>query len=98
MLQGNGEDGAAIAMPDDGSYVDGYVKLLRDATGLSEYMFYIYTDRTLDSSKIPASCLFHIDDVAAGTYTYKLQAKTENASYAVGVEDSVLVAYELKGK
>lgn len=44
---------------------------------------------------VPVGMVNFIDPVAAGTYTYKLQAEVLNASTSLSVVDSKLVAYEL---
>lgn len=44
---------------------------------------------------VPHSTLHVIDVPAAGTYTYKVQAKTITAGGFAGVENAKLVAYEL---
>lgn len=43
---------------------------------------------------VPSSSFSHIDQPAAGTYTYKMQAQTSSGTTA-NVNNSVLVAYEL---
>lgn len=66
------------------------LKLLRDSTDLSQYNVAISTG----ASTVPGGAIWHIDAPAAGTYTYKLQAKSDTGG-SVNVDNCKLVAYEL---
>lgn len=65
------------------------LKLLRDLTDLSLYSVACGT-----SMSVPCSSLWHIEFPAAGTYTYKVQARSDTGG-TVSVTEASLVAYEL---
>jgi hypothetical protein len=75
-----------------------WFKLLRDSTKIGEWAV---SSRPKDSTsyiihiQVPGGGLMQIDDVAAGTYVYKLQGKAQTASETVQVDRSKLVAFEL---
>jgi hypothetical protein len=76
------------------------ISFLRDATQIAEYVakltITIGGPYTMDTFGIPASAYWTIDTPAAGTYTYKVQAKnsTTGASSNV-VVDAELIVWEL---
>jgi hypothetical protein len=78
---------AATASP-----ADGYFKFLRDATSIGILLFSM--DETA-TTNIPPSSLCVVDAVAAGSYTYTVQAKSNGAGDTVGVTNCKLCAYEL---
>lgn len=70
--------------------------IVRDSTVISRHLLSETFAATTDTkSKLsPSSSINHIDVVAAGTYTYKLQAKADtNLTASVGY--AKLIAYEL---
>ena len=69
-------------------------KFVRDSTDIA------VNDEQSDGTgtaglSIPSGSISHIDAVAAGTYTYKLQVCVSNASGTVEVRNCKLIAYEL---
>lgn len=85
----SGGQASGIYMPGSGVHV--YVKLLRGATQLSVQEY--YTGSTAGAGKYPIG-FFYLDAVAAGTYTYKVQAYASTGS-TNEFDYSVLIAYEL---
>jgi hypothetical protein len=64
-------------------------KILRDASTITDFRLL-----GADQCSIPPSSLSTIDAPAAGTYTYKVQAKADSSATA-SVVNCVLIAYEL---
>lgn len=62
------------------------IKILRGASAVSENQL---------NSQVPPSSILHYDPVAAGTYTYKLQAKTASGATAVFAANVILVIREV---
>jgi hypothetical protein len=80
------------------NFITGYLKMLRGSTDIGHfelYLGYVATTQTTPTLYVPCGSVLLIDAVAAGTYTYKLQAKAINTDSRVLVVRSVLVAYEL---
>lgn len=76
------------------------ISLVRDSTTLNSYSItgsvssssQVYTDFTL---YIPSSSISAIDVPAAGTYTYKVQLRTQVSGGTAAIRDTRLVALEL---
>jgi hypothetical protein len=82
--------GTSSTIGNAGSSYAGYIKFLRDATSLGELT---YQQATYNSGQTPVI----VDVPSAGTYTYKVQAKTNSAlgGNFMGVRYMILVAFEL---
>jgi len=74
-------------------------KFLRDSTGICETQYRIVASgggASTIGSVLPPSCIQHVDIVGAGTYTYKLQAKSAAGTPDyIQVNNCKLIAYEL---
>lgn len=68
-----------------------YLKLVRDSTDISEYIIGF----TGTSGYYAVGGINYVDVVAAGTYTYKLQAKKAVGTTAISVTNCRLIAFEL---
>lgn len=74
----------------------GLITFLRGATTLNVFLtFTSAPGATSVSMRVPPSSFFTIDLVAAGTYTYKVQARVNDPSRTVQLENTRLIAYEL---
>jgi hypothetical protein len=69
-----------------------YLALFRDATQLTLQRLSLDVQEIL---MIPVSAIQHVDFPPSGTYTYKLQVKTDDASHSIFVSYAKLVAYEI---
>ena len=73
-------------------------KILRDSTDLCFHLFSFNggtTGANTFTLQYPVSAINHLDVVAAGTYTYKVQMKMASASTTGTLNEAKLVAYEL---
>ncbi len=73
-------------------------RILRDATVLCTYVHDYDTDAPNQgegSFYLPSSCIRYLDDVAAGSYTYKVQAKSNDATNNFVYKYCKLMAIEL---
>jgi hypothetical protein len=74
------------------------MQILRGATvvATSQVVITVNPTSTLSrTSDVPVSSLNHIDAPSAGTYTYTVQIKTNNAVNSASIYNGILVAYEL---
>lgn len=73
------------------------IKFLRDSTTLSSQKAVFGGTASNDlSGSIPVSSFWHIDTPSAGTYTYKVQMRTGDATDTTGsIVNAKLIAYEL---
>lgn len=68
-------------------------QILRDSTQIARYRM-LYNIGSAATLSIPLS-LMHLDAPAAGSYTYKIQARSIDNATATGIIYAKLVAYEL---
>jgi hypothetical protein len=85
--------GTLIATSTGGFASNATFYIVRGATVISQTSLGLGTATT--QLYIPGSCCDYVDNVAAGTYTYKLQYIDSNANTLVGVNYLCLYAYEL---
>ena len=72
------------------------LKFVRDSTDISIQEINTVSDSSDGYIVTPPSSFYHVDAVAAGTYTYKVQGKTTSAANtSSSVVDTKLIAYEL---
>ena len=72
----------------DNSLGNTFIQILEDSTVISQSLFQ-------EVRYVPASVVSHLYQPPAGTYVFKVQMKTTNASYLARVNGTKLVAYEL---
>jgi hypothetical protein len=71
-------------------------KIVRDSTDIAEYQIRALAGgATSVASDTPPGSIVFVDTPAAGTYTYKLQARSPSSSTNTAVYHCKLVAYEL---
>ncbi len=75
----------------------GNVFLVRDSTTISDQLIAseLAGAVTVNELFLPASSISHFDNIAAGTYTYKVQVRCGDASTTVTATNVKLVAYEV---
>lgn len=85
-----------IEVSGSGTNGNGFISIVRDASTLSNIQLLNGVGAGATQLRVPPGCIEHIDAVAAGTYTYKIQARYSGAAFTtVGVQSCKLVAYEL---
>lgn len=67
-------------------------RIMRDATVVSWQQFTVFTN---GFGNIPVSSIAHFEVPAAGTYTYSVQAKTDQTSGLAGIQFAKLVVEEI---
>jgi len=69
---------------------------VRDVTAIGGYVLDCQgATATTKTTTVPASSAIFIDDIASGTYTYKLQVASSLSSITTSVNNARLVVYEL---
>jgi hypothetical protein len=92
FMQSDGSTNAATIETASGSVSASYIAIARDGVIISKYLLRHAGASAID---IPSSSIIHLDNPAAGTYTYKIQASNQSAGMSVGIWNSKLVAIEL---
>jgi hypothetical protein len=73
-----------------------FIQLLRATTNIWQFQYQHYVSGS-SVSWYAHPCLFHKDDISAGTYTYKVQTHVGGVTNLIGFRGLVLKAYELRG-
>lgn len=73
-----------------------YFTIVRDATTVATFPF-IKTELTSGAAiyQMPSSVISYVDAVSAGTYTYKLQAYSDDGITFADIRTAKLIAYEI---
>lgn len=74
---------------------DGSFKIVRDSTDIAEIRYLGAASSFTTNFLLPPGAIMHLDTPSAGTYTYKLQAKSSASTDRVFAEEVILVAFEL---
>lgn len=70
------------------------IRLVRGSTSIADFTMESFTTGTSTRLKLPISVIWHIDQPAAGTYTYKLKGLVSSGRQ-LSVDYGRLIAYEL---
>lgn len=98
-LVNDGATSDGLQVSRNAAVAEGFIKLFRDATGIKESVIIGANEvgSTFSEIGVPTSSFWHVDVVAAGTYTYKVQARVGFGSnsevFIVG--NSKLLVFEL---
>lgn len=86
----------ALVISKSGAGASVFYRIVRDSTSIAEFPLVLTAVGTSSSvMSVPCSTLQFFDPVAAGTYTYKIQAKVATVSTSADVQASKLLAYEI---
>lgn len=94
MLQGDGSstNNNSIAFTPNLSSSFGVISIIRVSTAITNC---VLTSNNTSTIQIPPGGLLYMDPVAAGTYSYSVQVKANDAASSVAVINCVLTAYEM---
>jgi hypothetical protein len=96
LQPGNSFTNSSIITSNSSTASVSFLKIVRDTTDIAEFKIRALAGgATSAASDIPPGCIVFVDEPAAGTYTYKLQARGSTGSTYTGVDHCKLVAYEL---
>jgi hypothetical protein len=98
VSDGTGNQGAFICSSSSSAPTDGcFIQIQRGVTDIADDLFNIgeASASTTMIHSVPPGAFNHIDSVSAGTYTYTVYGKAQNASNSLACDNVRLVAYEL---
>lgn len=93
-LQNSGTTNGSMSIAST-DLAQGQIAFARDASRINLMDMQIVVPGSNETLVLPLSSFSHLDIVAAGTYTYTVQARVTNVDTTLNANEVVLVAYEI---